>query len=286
MSVRTINVKATSIEDAFEQAGLTWIAQQSEMINAANGKTIEDKKVIFRGDNNEQLGVVGKKYGVIQNSDCFAFFNIICQKHNATICTVHEYNKGATVHLLAEVKDKKFDARVGDEVGFRFNLWNGFDGLHKAQVNFGALRLVCLNGLVAPSKDFQSIEIRHTTNAVSRMDQAVKVWAGSEGWYKFFTESVQILNKKMVNKEIVEKFLEDMFGDSDSGVNERKKEKVLELFQSGKGNKGETAFDLVNGLTEWVDHYSKKDDSDRLEYANLGQGYNLKAKAFNLAMKI
>jgi len=286
MSVRTINVNASSIEDAFEQAGLTWIANQSEMINAANGKVIEDKKVVFRSDNNEQLGVVGKKYGVIQNSDCFAFFNIICQKHNANICTVHEYNKGATVHLLAEVKDKKFDARVGDEVGFRFNLWNGFDGLHKAQVSFGALRLVCTNGLVAPGKDFQSIEIRHTMNAVSRMDQAVKVWAGSEGWYKFFTESVQILNKKMVNKEIVEKFLEDLFGDSESGVNERKKEKVTELFQSGKGNKGENAWDLLNGVTEYIDHFSKEEAENRIEYANIGAGYNIKAKAFELVMKI
>lgn len=286
MSVKTINVAATSIEEAFSQAGLTWIAQQAEMINSGNGQVINNHKVIYRGDNNKQLGVVGKNYGVIQNSNCFAFFNAICQKYNANICQVHEYNDGSTVHLLAEVKDKKFDARVGDEVGFRFNLWNSFDGKHKAKVSFGALRLVCTNGLVAFGENASMIEIRHTQNAVSRMDQAIKVWAGGETWYNMFVESVKILNQKMVNKEIVDKFLSDLLGDSESGVIENKKETITNLFQTGKGNKGENAWDLLNGVTEYIDHFSKKEEADSFEYANIGAGYGIKAKAFELAMKI
>lgn len=286
MSVKTIDVKANSVEDAFDQAGLNWIAEQSEMINSANSKVIENKKVIYRGDNNHQLGVVGTKFGVIQNSDCFSFFDIICNKYNANICKVSEYNGGGAIHLEAEVRDKKFNVKVGDEVGMKFSLWNGFDGLHKASVKYGALRLVCSNGLVAFGKDAKMIEIRHTLNAVDRMEKAIQVWAGAENWFKKFKEGVMILNNKMVDKKIAEKFIESLFPGADKGVTLRKKEKVFELFESGKGNNGQTAWDLVNGLTEWVDHYSKKDNNEMFEYANDGEGYNLKSKAFHLAMKI
>lgn len=286
MSVKTVDVKATSIEDAFEQAGLAWIAEQSEMLNIATNKVITDRKVIYRSDNQAQIGVVGSKYGVIQNSDCFSFFNIICQKNNATICKVREYFGGSIIHLEAEVRDKKFDAKIGDEVGFRFNLWNSFDGLHKASVTFGALRLVCTNGLVMLGKDSAMVEIRHTKNAVNRMNQAIEVWSGGEKWYKEFEENVKILNNKLVNKKIVDKFLDDLFGNSDSAVNQRKKDNVIDLFEHGKGNKGETAWDLVNGVTEYVDHFSKKETEDTLIYSMVGAGYNVKANAFNLAMSI
>lgn len=286
MSVKTIDVKANSVEDAFDQAGLNWIAGQSEMINTANGKVIEGKKVIYREDNNDQLGVVGSKYGVIQNSNCFGFFDIICKKYNANICKVSQYNGGAAIHLEAEVKGKKFNARVGDEVGFRFNLWNGFDGLHKASVKYGALRLVCTNGLVAFGKDAKMIEIRHTLNAVDRMEQAIRVWSGAENWFNKFQDSVKILTNKMIDKKTADKFIDSLFPGKDKGVTLRKREKVWELFESGKGNGKGTAWDLLNGVTEYVDHFSRKDRGDAFEFANDGQGYDIKEKAFNTLMKI
>jgi len=286
MSVITIDVNAKSVEEAFSEAKIDWIAEQSEMINTANGKVIEGKKVIYRGDNNQQLGVVGSKYGVIQNSDCFAFFDIICNKYNANICKVSEYNGGSAIHLEADVRDKSFQARVGDEVGFKFNLWNGFDGLHKASVKYGALRLVCTNGLVAFGKDAKMIEIRHTLNAVDRMSQAIEVWAGAENWFNKFKESVKILNNKMLDKKTVDKFLETLIPGKDKGVTLRKREKIEELFESGKGNKGQSAWDLLNGVTEYIDWHSKKDKNDTFEYANDGEGYDIKERAFNLLMKI
>lgn len=286
MSVKIIDVNANSVEEAFEQSGINWIAEQSEMLNVATGKIIKNMKTIYRNDTKEELGVVGKKYGVIQNSDCFSFFNIICQNHNANICKVIEYDNGSIINLTAEVKDKKFDAKVGDEVGFRFNLQNSFDGKHKASVTFGALRLVCTNGLVAFGKNAQAIEIRHTLNAVSKMDQAIKVWAIGENWYNDFIANVKILNQKMIDKKMVDSFLIDLFGESDKGVILRKKEKVTELFESGKGNKGETAWDLLNGVTEYIDHFSKTNPDDILEYSTIGAGYGIKSKAFELAMKL
>jgi phage/plasmid-like protein (TIGR03299 family) len=285
MSVKSINVSATNVEESFEQAGLAWTAEQAPMFNSANGKVIENMKVIYRSDNGNQIGVVGQNYGVIQNTEAFAFFNEICKKNGATIVKVNEYHGGSLIHLEAMVKNLTTEVRKGDEIGFRFNLYNSFDGLHKALVNFSVLRLVCLNGAVSDVKK-ESIAIKHTKNASARLDEAIRVWSGGAEWYESFIESAKILNQKMVDKKMVDSFLNGLFGDSDSGVNTRKKEMVESLFVSGKGNQGKTAWDLYNGATEYVDHYSKKDAEDRLEFANVGAGHNLKMRAFNLAMGV
>jgi phage/plasmid-like protein (TIGR03299 family) len=287
MTTKTVDVNAKTVEDAFEQSGLLWAANQAEMINSANGKVIEGKKVIYRDDNNEQLGVVGTNYGVIQNSDCFSFFNTICKDHKANIVKVNEYKGGALIHLEAKVIDKSFEVRKGDECGFKFDLWNSFDGLSKASVAFGVVRLVCTNGLVAfDANNSNSVAIKHTKSGLSRMEQALRVWNGGESWLTYFKETTMKLNQKMVDKKMVDAFLDEIYGKGESKPTVEKKETTKMLFETGKGNGKGTAWDLLNGVTEYIDHYSKKDSGDRLEFANSGIGYNIKARAFNLLTNI
>jgi len=171
-------------------------------------------------------------------------------------------------------------------VGFRFNLWNSFDGSHTAQITFGALRLVCSNGLVAMGKNASSIAIRHTKNANIRFNDAVKVWAGSEQWYNIFVENCKHLTQKLVDQKMVNQFLDSLFNGNDSKQAETKKQRIEQLFQSGKGNNGTSAWDLLNGVTEYIDHESKKTEEDRIENSNIGQGYDIKDKAFRLAMAL
>jgi hypothetical protein len=256
------------------------------MINTTNGKIIENKKVIYRNDTGDQLGVVNSSYGIIQNTDQFAFCNTLCKEHGISITKVREYNGGAVINLQASIKDRSLAVKVGDECGFFIDFWNGFNGLQTARGSFGALRLVCTNGLIGAGRNMEAIEIKHTKHAVQRFEQAVKVWAGFETWYNTFKEATEILNRKMVDKRMVDSFLDSLFGDSESTKMQNKKELVVSLFEHGKGNQGKTAWDLLNASTEYIDHESKKTEEERIEYANIGGGYDIKAKAFNLAMTL
>jgi Ni,Fe-hydrogenase III large subunit len=149
-------------------------------------------------------------------------------------------------------------------------------------------RLVCSNGLRALVPDAKhSVKIRHTKNVVHKMDEALKVFAESNNFFARFEETARILSQKMVDQKMVESFLDEVIGEeSKSTKTKNRREAVVGLFENGLGNKGNTAWDLYNGLTEWVDHHQIKDDDQRFVFSTIGKGVDLKEKAYKVAMSL
>jgi hypothetical protein len=67
---------------------------------------------------------------------------------------------------------------------------------------------------------------------------------------------------------------------------------MSELFRTGNGNAGKNAFDLVNAVTDWVDHRkSYREDDQKAERRFIsstlgGSGTAMKAAAFMAARKL
>ena len=67
---------------------------------------------------------------------------------------------------------------------------------------------------------------------------------------------------------------------------------MSELFRTGSGNAGKNAFDLVNAVTDWVDHKkSYREDDQKAERRFIsstlgGSGTAMKAAAFMAARKL
>ena len=283
--IRSVNGNWNSIEEAFEISKMNYSVEQAEIMNSTNLNIIPDKKVLYRGDNGLTLGVVGSNYGLLQNSEAFAFFDIILKTQNASITKIIEKDGGKKITLISEVKDIGFDARPGDSVGLQYRLQNSFDGTGSAQVSFYALRLVCKNGLTR-SDETSKVSIRHSKNIHSRMEEALKIIAKGEEWIEYFKEISQHLTQKIVDKQMVENFLNNLFGEK----SEKKKEIVIEKFEKGMGNGQGTAWDLYNGVTEFIDHSSRYtegifDEIKTLEYSLYGQGSDIKEKALELLLK-
>ena len=57
---------------------------------------------------------------------------------------------------------------------------------------------------------------------------------------------------------------------------------VGDLFINGVGNRGLNNWDMLNAVTEFVDHKRSKDADKRLDSAWFGGGAELKQKAWNL----
>jgi phage/plasmid-like protein (TIGR03299 family) len=272
--------------EAMEVAGLTWIAEQSEVMNVATSKISTIKKSIYRSDNQNELGVVGLSYTPLQCSDTFAFFDIICERYGAKYKYASEINGGSKVILYAEIEGA-IAIKKGDDVRKGFILTNGFDGITAAETSFMVERLICTNGLRALVKDASSkVSIRHTKSIHDKIQEALEVFTHSVEYFTKFEEQAKFLAQKMVDKNMVEKFLQKVVGESESKRTVTIKENITALFENGKGNHGETAWDLYNGLTEYVDHFKGKNNENREISSLIGSGVDLKEYAFDVAMKI
>jgi len=96
---------------------------------------------------------------------------------------------------------------------------------------------------------------------------------------------------KLVDRVMVNNFLDTLMTPPAEGSSSRsisihsnKREKVIELFEEGKGNNGSTMWDLYNGTTEFVDHFFGSDVDKRFVSSLVGAGADMKNRAFHTAM--
>lgn len=287
MSNQKIDLKPVkNAEEALEAAGMKFEIAQSELLNPATGKTSERAKMLYRSDTGDELGVVGIDYGVVQYSDSFAFFDTICKENNAHYTQAISYNNGSKIILKAQF-DETFEIDDGDGLKKGITLINSCDGTKGFNAHFTVERLVCTNGLraIVPSAK-HCVKLKHTKYVQNRMDEALRVFAISQNYYEKFEETAKQLTQKIMDSRMVEQFLEDLCGDSDRKQIKERRDKILELFQHGKGNNGTTAWDMYNGVTEYVDHFMGKNEERRLYLSEMGQGVDLKERAFSELMEV
>jgi hypothetical protein len=104
--------------------------------------------------------------------------------------------------------------------------------------------------------------------------------------FDVFQEKSKFLAQKLVDKQMVQRFLDEVIEDTGSTRVKNQREKVQELFESGRGNFGKSAWHLYNGATEFVDHFRSSDSKKRLDSAMFGSGALLKEKAFATALAL
>jgi len=279
--------KAQNIHEALEIAKGNWNAYPTEIMTA-NGVDLPNHKAILRDDNNSPLGIVGSKYELISNNEAFSFFDTLVADKQAKYKSYQEFDGGKKVVVTASF-NRQAEVRVGDVVESEIKMVNSFDGSTSFQVMFNLLRLVCSNGMVSRTKE-NFVSIRHTKNKSARMQNAFTVLNSASNSWDRFLANCTTMNNKRIDQKIVENFINDLLKiDVNEKVSTRKKniaEQINELVYTGKGNNGSSVWDLYNASTEYADHYMGSSDETRAKSSMFGQGFNLKARALDLALAI
>jgi phage/plasmid-like protein (TIGR03299 family) len=276
-----------SAEEALVKSGLDWSVEQSELISA-NGLDVNSHKVLFRGSDRHVLGVVGKDYEIIQNSSAFAFFDVIADRYGASYETAGIIKNGRKIFLQAKL-GKSFDAVPGDTVDCYITLLTAHDGSSSLQAFLTPIRLYCQNQLIRAIKSATTnIRIKHTADAEGRIQDAMSVFRMSTEAFNVFKEKARYLARKIVDKQMVERFLAEMV-ETDSTRAKNQRQKLVELFENGRGNntgKTKSAWQLYNSVTEFVDYFRTSNPEKSLESSMMGSGALLKEKAFEVAMAL
>lgn len=278
-----------------KQAGMEWQIKESPVYfrpeDGTNHTTFDEQKVLYRSDTGAALSVVSQRFQVVQPRDVLEFYRDLTKAHGFTLETAGVLKGGRKVWALAKT-NMTASIKGNDTLNGYLLLATGCDGTLATTAQFTSIRVVCNNTLAVALKNGGAVvKVPHSTTFDPK---AVKGQLGlsSSTWDDFVYQMKNLSERKLKNAES-EAFIAELFADPrEKFTNERAMKKVLELY-SGHGRGAElssaknTAFGLLNAVTEFVDHERRARSTDyRLDSAWFGTGANLKNDALEQAIAL
>lgn len=155
-----------------------------------------------RTDTNQILGVVGKKYQIVQNKQAFTFFDkIVGGGDGIKYETAGALGDGERIFITAKLPDQ-IRVDKNDLIEQYIFLTTSHDGSGAIMAAFTPVRIVCNNTLSAAIGNCSNtITIRHTASAVEQLKEAHKVMGIS---HQLAAELEPIL-QKMARNHITDK---------------------------------------------------------------------------------
>tara|TARA_R100000315_G_C5227376_1_gene138393 strand:- start:47 stop:1063 length:1017 start_codon:yes stop_codon:yes gene_type:complete len=291
---RYVGDDALTAEDAIVAAGLDWEVGCQPVFAEydKDGSHIEvpDSYAVIRDTDRKVLGVVGKNYTPIQNTQCFEFMDEITGPERLVrYHTAGSLHGGKKVWLLAELTNLTFAPVPNDEVQPYLALIDSKDGSMSLTAFFTGVRIVCQNTAnfaLSKADKNKMVKIRHTQSAMVKMGEAQRVLGLAVEQAQSYGDVMTSLARKQFTQAKWYDFLDELVGSlSIPGEGEptrgytrllNRREKLTELFESGIGTdipgvRG-TAWGAYNAITEFTTHHNQI----RLGVEPGTEGYDLK----------
>lgn len=257
-----------------------------------------------RTDTEEVLGVVGKDYQIVQNTDAFSFFDSIVGNDNGIKYeTAGVLGKGERIFITAKLPDY---IRVGrDDLIEQFLfLTTSHDGSGSITAAFTPVRIVCQNTLNAALRNEQNtIKIRHTASALEKLKQAHSLMGITSRLGQEMEELYNHWSKIRINDRQVKRLIEIAMAPSKevlSNLQDQKREQLsshylnivdhaLEFALSAPSQlqsttKG-TLFGAYNSVTGYFQNVKNfPNEENKLKSIMFGTGRQRGQKAFDLCM--
>jgi len=239
---------------------------------------------IVRDDTNTVLSVMGKDYTAFRTDQTFAIADTLMQEKNLKLTRAVETDGGK--RILIELMGKATKQIGKDTVNETFQIVDSFDGSKKFHIRYGFFRLVCTNGLMIGEIQAE-VGVRHTKHAQDRLAEALRAYQRAALQMDDIRIRMEALTQKRVDKAMVEKFIEGLIGKVDEKSSTRKQNQrndLIDRFEHGRGNNGQTAWDLYNGAVEYYQHIvNPNNENARLASHLFETGHKQSQKAFALA---
>lgn len=282
--------------EALAAARLNWTVEQ-EPVYDGDMKDITTHQLNRRSDTREILGVVSKGWQPVQNDRLLEIAEALAQVDNAdfrpVIETAGSLRGGRVVWALVKTGERVF---ADSQHNTYILLSNGHDGLRAVRGTLTDTRVVCANTLRLAESQLSSFYVSHARGVENRMRNAIDAL----GWANDATRATfaiyEALATAPVNVDTAAKTFHNLvLGKSPvNPIPKRHSEAIsemIELFRKGPGNAGRNAFDVLNAVTDWVDHHKNfRDDEGKDErrflYSALGEGSNLKTSALHAAKQL
>ena len=251
--------------------------------------------MLYRSDTKAPLAVVSKRFQVVQPGEILEFYRDLTEIGGFELETAGVLREGRKFWALART-GQSVSLKGRDRVDGYLLLATACDGTLATTAQFTSVRVVCNNTLqVALANASGAIKVPHRSqfdpDAVKRqLGITVAAWDG-------FVERMKALVDRPLDPDSVEGLLRRVltYAGQDGKapvVNEQAVANVRALYEGGgrgallTSSRG-TAWGLLNGITEYIDHHRRaRSDDHRLDAAWFGQGAQIKQRAWDEAVKL
>lgn len=277
-------------EQALELGGLAWEVELRELALTETERTaapgLERWRAVSRTTDDAVLSVVTESYRPIQNRTAFSLFERVFGAA-AVLHTAGALKGGRVIWGLAEFPEP---LEVAGEAHRRFLLMttahDASGALLAAPV---ATRVVCANtlGCALGEKQVLSLTVQHRGDTERTVREAGDVLKRYLAMYQRYAKVGDTLALTKVPERDRQTFLEAWFpGDEKAQPTvQARRERITYLAAHGQGNAPHTgtAYGLLQGVTEYIDHETRASRSQhgsrRFAYQTLGAGADVKERA-------
>ena len=288
-------------EEAISAASLDWEVEKQPLYAGGEGVAyrVDGKFAIvpkhkWGTEECPVFGIVGTDYTPLQNRDAFRFFDPIVGEGAAIYHTAGALGDGERIWILVKLPGSI--KVTGQDISEKYLLLsNSHDGESSVQIKFTPIRVACWNTLTMALSKGPTIRVAHTQDLNKRLENARSALRLIDEHYKRIEETFKAMAAIRMTSKRLEEYLASVFPDP-SDITEKQRwrrtaqnrESAAYLFDHGKGNSlpgvAGTLWAAFNGITEFVDHKpTRRTPREHLESIWFGDGYQLKARAFEIA---
>jgi phage/plasmid-like protein (TIGR03299 family) len=298
--------RAMTASEAMEAAGLGWTVSTTALFTNTYGsmglyEPVDGKVATIRGDTQRLLGIVSDRYQPVQNTECFKFFDEIVGAGDAVYHTAGSLWGGRKVWILAHMGNGEYQLDNGDQLESYILLDNSHDGGSALRMRMTPIRVVCSNTLESATRGEATFAARHTSGITGRVAEARDLLGLNKAFMeRFLGQCNEVATKAFTAPQMESLTYKLLDLDTDKAMSEQRGvkalhgEKMIDLFSDGKGNNGESRWDAVNAVTEFLDYergsralnsVGSTDEiivSRRLDNSWFGNGASMRTKAWDI----
>ena len=284
-------------EEAITFAQLNWLVTK-EPIFTKDGLEVPERfatvrEVVEKGKKKrEPLSVVGSNYTILQNHECFTFFDPVVDRDEAVYETAGSLRGGKQVWLLAKLGD--VIKVVGDDIIERYvALTNSHDGTSSVQATLTGTRVVCANTLaMAFGSRGHAISIRHTKSMKDRLGEAARVMGIVTKQTKESTDAFKKMVKDRWTEAELDAYFNALYPDNEEAKSNTRTENIrISLARlhdrecTIAPKSAGTAWSAYNSVTAFTSHeMTMQKNNNRFNSVTFGSGAWVNRQALKLAL--
>jgi phage/plasmid-like protein (TIGR03299 family) len=288
--------KPETVHDAMVQSGMDWTVSK-QPIFLEDGTELKERAIV-RSDNSNILGVVSAKWTPYQNEDAFRWFEPFVESDEVEFSTAGAFKQGRITWILARLNRDNSEIAPGDEVAKYLLLSNSHDGKLAVRVGFTPIRIVCINTLHSAHKSSVSklLRVNHSQHVKRNVNDIREIINTANADFEATAEQYRFLASRQVKHSDLENYVKIVLGkeniekDDISTRTTNQIEKIIALFDEGRGNKNPAIagswWAAYNGVTEWLSYERGNSNDNRMSSLWFGTNANVNKLAFESALQL